>query len=88
MQWNRIKSPTFPPPLREDNRTEDRFLSFELVEKWVARFALASVLLLFVRTLVWVMDGLFYSNPAEIRYLSIIGFLAGWAAVASCGHRP
>jgi len=76
MKWKRLNPPTYPPPLGQDYfQKEDTFLSSEHSETWVARFALACVLVLFVRTLLWVMDGLFYSNPAEIRYISIAGFL-------------
>ncbi len=46
----------------------------------VSRFALSSMLALFVRTLLWVLDGVFYSNPAEIRLYSVgVFLLAGFS---------
>lgn len=41
----------------------------------VSRYALTAMLALFVRTLLWVLDGVFYSNPPEIRLYSVGVFL-------------
>jgi tetratricopeptide (TPR) repeat protein len=43
----------------------------------VSRFALTAMFALFLRTLLWVLDGVFYTSPAEIRLYSVGVFLVG-----------
>ncbi len=46
----------------------------------VSRYALTSMFALFTRTLLWVLDGVFYTNPPEIRLYSVgVFLLAGFA---------
>ena len=51
------------------------FLYRENVAKVVSGFALALLLILFVRTLLWVLDGIFYTQPPQIRIFEIVFFL-------------
>lgn len=46
----------------------------------IARFTLTALFFLFLRTLLWVLDGVFSSNPPELRLSSVgIFLLAGFA---------
>lgn len=77
MKWYRLNvanledGQPYEPKPRVLTRTD-----MDSTDKRVAQFALFSVVILFVRTVLWVVDGVFFSHPAEVRVLSMAYFLA------------
>ncbi len=62
-----------PPSFEDNTPLSERTRQVRVI----SRLAPLAMLSLFVRTLLWVLDGVFFTNPAELRLYSVGVFLIG-----------